>query len=246
MHSTGSEPRLRLGIDFGTSNTVAVLSRPDGRTAPVLFGETPLLPSAVCLDPGGSGGLLVGRDALHAGRSRPEFLEPNPKRRIDEGTVLLGDREIAVAYLIAGVLHRVATEARRVSGDNAVAETVLTCPAGWGAPRRQVLLDAAQAAGLGSVSLLAEPVAAAAYFVRVLGNDIPDGSALVVYDFGAGTFDASVVRRTPGGFTVLAEEGLREAGGLDVDAAIVGYLGAIYAAGSPEHRRRHRRRYGGG
>jgi hypothetical protein len=42
---------LRLGIDFGTSSTVAVLARADGRVAPVLFGETPLLASAVCLDP---------------------------------------------------------------------------------------------------------------------------------------------------------------------------------------------------
>src|SRR5438477_12218731 len=167
-------PSGRLGIDFGTSNTVAVITRPDGLTVPLLCGETPLLPSAVCLDSGeGSRGgevssdrLLVGRDALHAGRSRPELLEPNPKRRIDEGAVLLGDREIPVAHLIAAVLQRVAIEARRVGGDHPIAETVLTCPADWGSPRRQVPLDAARTAGLsgewGTVRLLVEPVAAAA------------------------------------------------------------------------------------
>ena len=58
-----------LGIDFGTSNTAAVLGWPDGRTTPLLFDGAPLLPSAVYLD--GSGGLLVGADARSAhGRTR--------------------------------------------------------------------------------------------------------------------------------------------------------------------------------
>src|SRR5262245_24055429 len=110
-----AEQTLRLGIDFGTSSTVAFLARADGRVAPLLFGDSPVLPSAVCLNP--DGGLLVGRDATYAGRSRPEDLEPNPKRRIDEGTVLLGDRELPVVDLIAAVLRRVGQEAYRVTGE---------------------------------------------------------------------------------------------------------------------------------
>jgi ABC-type xylose transport system substrate-binding protein len=218
----------RLGIDFGTSSTVAVLRGPDGRSTPILFGETPVLPSAVCAD---GDRLLAGRDALHLGRSRPEHLEPNPKRRIDEGVVLLGAREVPVAELIAAVLLRAREEADRVADGGG--ETVLTCPAGWGPRRRAVLREAATRAGLDAVTLIAEPVAAASYFVHVLGNDISSGNCLLVYDFGAGTFDASVVRRTGDGFTVLAEEGLPDAGGLDVDAAIVSYLGAVYATRAP-------------
>jgi molecular chaperone DnaK (HSP70) len=167
--------------------------------------------------------LLVGRDALHVGRSQPQHLEPNPKRRIDEGTVLLGEREVPVAELIAGVLRRVREEASRVIG-GPVDETVLTCPASWGSRRRAVLREAAALGGLGEVTLVAEPVAAASYFVDVLGNDVPIGSAIVVYDLGA-----SVVRRTGDGFAVLAEEGLADAGGLDIDATIVSYLGAVFA-----------------
>jgi molecular chaperone DnaK (HSP70) len=41
-----------LGIDFGTSNTVAALTGPDGRTRPLLFGSSPLLASAVFAGPG--------------------------------------------------------------------------------------------------------------------------------------------------------------------------------------------------
>ena len=107
--------RFRLGVDFGTSHTVAVLAWPDGTAQPLLFDGSPLLPSAVYADP--SGALLVGQDAWHAARTGPQHFEPNPKRRIDEGLVLLGRRELPVEELIASVLARVAAEAVRVAGE---------------------------------------------------------------------------------------------------------------------------------
>jgi molecular chaperone DnaK (HSP70) len=64
------------------------------------------------------------------------------------------------------VLGRVAAEARRVAGGRPGSVT-LTCPAAWGARRRDILLDAADVAGLGSPTLVAEPAAAAGYFVEV-------------------------------------------------------------------------------
>jgi hypothetical protein len=81
--------------------------------------------------------------------------------------------------------------------------TVLTHPAGWGPQRRSLLVDAAQRAGLPAVGLVAEPVAAAMYFTDGLGHHVPDGHSVVVYDFGGGTFDISVVRRLNGGWHVL-------------------------------------------
>ncbi|WP_432995062.1 Hsp70 family protein [Dactylosporangium sp. CA-233914] len=224
-----------LGIDFGTSSTVAVVKLDDGRTVPLLFGETPLLPSAVCVTPGSE--LLVGRDAIQASRSRPEAFEAHPKSRIDDGEVLLGDQAVPVAELIGAVLRRVHDEAVRVAGA-AVGRLVLTHPAGWGARRRRTLREAATVAGLPTAVLVAEPVAAAAYYVHVLGHAVPPGGLLVVYDFGAGTFDASVVRRTGDGFEVLAEAGILDAGGLDIDAAIVAHLGAVHGVSDPEGWRR--------
>ena len=214
-----------LGIDFGTSNTAAVLRWPDGRVRPLLFDGSPLLPSAVVLD--GGGALLAGREALNGARAWPGSFEPNPKRRIDDGVVLLGDREMSVVDLIAAVLGRVADEARRVVSGQLC--TVLTHPASWAAPRREVLVAAARQAGLGEPRLVAEPVAAASYFVDVHGERLPVGATALVYDFGAGTFDASVVLRTESGYDVLASEGLPDAGGLDIDAAVIAYLGAVYA-----------------
>src|SRR5690348_6143341 len=217
----GGPKRHALGVDFGTSNTVAVARWPDGRARPILVDGSPLLPSAVYAEPGGA--LAVGRDAVHSARLDPARFEPNPKRRIDDGLVLLGDHEFEVVDLIAGVLARVAEEWHRAVGP-VRPETTLTCPATWGAARRGLLAEAAARAGLEGARLVAEPVAAATYFAEILGRDVPIGSVVVVHDFGAGTFDASVVARTASGFEVMAVDGRDDIGGLDVDAAIVEHL----------------------
>src|SRR3954468_21262398 len=217
----GGLQRHGLGIDFGTSNTVAVARWPDGRARPILIDGSPLLPSAVYAEAGGH--IAVGRDAVHSARLDPARFEPNPKRRIDDGLVLLGDHEFEVVDLIAGVLARVAEEWHRAVGP-VRPDTTLTCPATWGAARRGLLAEAAARAGLEGARLVAEPVAAATYFAEILGRDVPIGSVVVVHDFGAGTFDASVVARTASGFEVLAVDGRDDIGGLDVDAAIVEHL----------------------
>jgi len=233
-----------LGIDFGTSHTVAVVRWPGGRTRPLIFDGSPLLPSAVAAEPRigsvqapqhgparkpGSAtvdaGLVVGRDAVHSGFSAPASCEPNPKRRIDELDVLLGERVVGVGQLIAAVLCRVVAEFERTVG-SPPSDVTMTCPASWGAPRRRVLAGAASAAGLSDARLVAEPVAAATYFAQGLGHDVPLGSAVVVYDFGAGTFDASVVSRTAHGFDVLALDGLDNVGGLDIDELVMDLIGA--------------------
>jgi molecular chaperone DnaK (HSP70) len=223
-----SAAQARLGVDFGTSNTAAMVRWPDGRVRPLLFDGSPLLPSAVYAEP--TGALIVGRDAVHSARLEPSRFEPNPKRRVDDGTVLLGDRELPVVDLIAAVLSRVSEEFGRTVG-GAVGETTLTCPATWGATRRLVLSDAAAAAGLGRARLVGEPVAAATYFTEVLGRSVPIGSVVVVYDFGAGTFDASVIARTAAGFEVLAVDGRDDLGGLDLDDAVVKLVGNACAHG---------------
>ncbi|MEV4707141.1 Hsp70 family protein [Actinoplanes sp. NPDC049316] len=224
-----------LGVDFGTSNTVAVARWPDGRARPILVDGSPLLPSAVYAQPDGL--LVVGRDAVHSARRDPARFEPNPKRHIDDGIVLLGDREFPVVDLVAAVLVRVAEEWHRAVGP-VRPEVTLTCPATWGATRRGLLAEAAARAGLEGARLVAEPVAAATYFAEVLGRDVPIGSVVVVHDFGAGTFDASVVARTAEGFEVLAVDGRDDIGGLDVDAAIVDHLGELCAGQDPDAWRR--------
>jgi outer membrane protein assembly factor BamB/actin-like ATPase involved in cell morphogenesis len=219
-----------IGVDLGTSNTVAVVRWPDGRTRPLLVDGVSVLPSGVFLD--GSGALYVGRDAQRMAQLDPARYEPNPKRRIDEAAVLLGDREVPVVDLLAAVLGAVARAAMEAVGF--LPPAVLTYPAAWGPPRRDKLLAAAARAGWPPVRLVPEPVAAARYFADVLRRPVPVGSALAVFDFGGGTLDVAVVRNEGAGFAVLGCGGISELGGLDVDAALVEQLGGVLAATAPQ------------
>ena len=226
---TGASDVL-LSVDYGTSNTVAVVRWPDGRTRPLLFDGSPLLPSGVYRD--GTGALLAGRDAAHSAWLDPARFEPYPKSRVGDGTVLLGDTETPVAELVAATLRLVAAEAARAAG-TAPAALTLTYPAAWAAPRRGVLHEAAALAGLGPARLVPEPVAAAAYFTTVLGHRLAPGQYLIVYDLGAGTFDVSAVQRSPDGYQVVDVDGLPSLGGLDLDAVLVRLVGAAVADTDP-------------
>ncbi|WP_345128181.1 Hsp70 family protein [Dactylosporangium darangshiense] len=167
----------RLGIDFGTSTTVAALAGPDGTLRPQVF---------------------------------------------DSDLPVASARETPSVEAVAAVLARVAGEAARAtSAAGAVPPAVLTHPAAWRPDRRRLLVEAAGLAGLGETELLTEPVAAARYYTALLDRHIPAGSCLVVYDLGAATFDVTVVRQAADGFSIAAAGGLLDAGGLDLDAAVV-------------------------
>jgi outer membrane protein assembly factor BamB/Ethanolamine utilization protein EutJ (predicted chaperonin) len=219
-----------LSIDLGTTHTVAVVRRGGQQPRTLVFDGTPLLPSGVYVDIIGT--VHTGRDAQRLGASEPHRYEPYPKRRIDDGTVLLGEIGVPVAELLAAVLRRVSGEAAQ-AGVLPGSPTVLTCPADWGQPRREVLRDATRRAGLGHAILVDEPVAAATYCADVLGRQVPVGAALAVFDFGGGTLDVAVVRREPTGFRVLGTGGLDDLGGVDIDAALVGHLGQLLGTVDP-------------
>ncbi|MFY1688854.1 Hsp70 family protein [Plantactinospora sp. WMMB782] len=212
---------VHLGIDVGTSNTVAALRGRDHEVRPVLFDGALLLPSAVFVD---GDTTLVGLDARHAGVSRPALLEPNPKRCIDDRTVLLGEQEIPVEALLAAILRRVRDAAEQAAGQ--VGAVCLTYPATWGTRRLATLTAAARLAGLPEPTTVHEPVSAAAHFVGLPDVDLSAGQLALVYDLGAGTFDATLIRRTDAGFDVVASQGLPDAGGLDIDAAVVASISA--------------------
>ncbi|GAA1512717.1 hypothetical protein GCM10009827_028780 [Dactylosporangium maewongense] len=218
-----------VGIDLGTSNTVAVIRSPDGRRRPVLFDGAPILPSAVYLQDNGQ--LAVGRDAQRLAQLDPARYEPNPKRRIDETTVLLGGTEVPTREMLAAVLRAVAAGVAEITRTPPPA--VLTYPASWAHTRRSLLQEAAALAGWRQVSLVPEPVAAARYFISALNHPLPLGAAMVVYDFGGGTVDIAVVRHSPEGFTVIGAGGLEDVGGLDLDATLVEHVGGLLRRSDP-------------
>ncbi|MGA8117326.1 MAG: Hsp70 family protein, partial [Actinocatenispora sp.] len=228
-----------IGIDLGTSNTVAVLRSPDGRTRPLLFDGQPIMPSVVCLDE--SGRLHVGRDAQRIAQLDPARCEPNPKRRIDERAVLLGDREVPVVHLLAAILKAIADKAVETVGF--LPQAALTHPAAWGQTRRAALLEAVRLAGWPPVRLVPEPIAAARYFAEVLRRPVPVGASIAVFDFGGGTLDVAVVRnedpadpRLAGrsSFTVSGSGGDESLGGLDLDDVLVRHVGQLIETSHPQ------------
>ncbi|MGI8415683.1 MAG: Hsp70 family protein [Nakamurella sp.] len=221
-----------LSIDFGTSNTVVALAVDGQAPRTITFDASPLLPSAVFVAADGS--VTVGREAQRQARLDPARYEANPKRRIDDGEVLLGDRVVGVVDLIAAVLRNVAAEVRRQLGGAAPDEVRLPHPAQWGATRQNTLVSAARSAGLGNnLVLIPEPVAAAAQYTRLPGRTLAPGGTVAVYDLGGGTFDIAVVGRTQNDFHVLAEAGLADLGGLDFDQAVLDHVGRGTSAADP-------------
>ncbi|MEV4694793.1 Hsp70 family protein [Micromonospora echinospora] len=244
----GQQDGFALGVDLGTSNTVAVLRWPDGRTRPVLVDGHPILPSGVYAD--AAGHLHVGRDAQRLAQADPAAYEPNPKRRVDEETVDLGGRAYRPAELLAATLRAVADAA--VAAVGMLPPAVVTHPAAWTPARRRVLHDALELAGWPAAAehtlagpiapgtrLLREPVAAARYFTQVLRRPVPVGGSVAVFDFGGGTLDVAVLRNEgadpwgDSGFQLIATGGIPDLGGLDLDAALLGRLGELVGPAHP-------------
>jgi molecular chaperone DnaK len=220
---------LRVAVDFGTSSTCVAVSL-HGREAQVVAVDgRPVLSSAVYAAPDGT--LFVGLEAERQAAVDPSRYEPNPKRRIDEPELLLGNNVVPVREVIRAVLTRAVQEARRFAGGAPVEQLVLTHPADWGGIRTQVLRQAAN--GMSErISLVPEPVAAAVFHAS-LGAQV---ETLAVLDLGGGTVDVSVVRRVPAapGFQVLATKGDPSFGGADVDQALLQHIGQLVSRTDPD------------
>src|SRR5271169_654876 len=99
----------QLGVDFGTSYTVAaVLEDGQVKVIDVESNGQSRIPSVVFLNTDGD--VLVGTSAQHQAVFAPERFEPSPKRCIADGDVFLGDRFVPVADLIAAVLRKIYVE----------------------------------------------------------------------------------------------------------------------------------------
>ncbi|MEV6243118.1 type VII secretion-associated protein [Lentzea sp. NPDC051838] len=220
---------LHVAVDFGTSSTCVAVSAHGREPQVVVFDGQPLVPSAVFAAADGT--LFVGQEAERQAAVDPARYEPHPKRRVDEGELLLGSTVLPVVDVVRAVLTRAVGEARRVGGGAPVDLLVLTHPADWGTVRTRVLLQAAR--GLGrELVLVPEPVAAAVF--HSASHSIPDGAALAVLDLGGGTVDASVVARAGKSFRVLSAKGDPSFGGADVDQALLEHVGGLVAAKDPE------------
>ncbi len=83
--------------------------------------------------------------------------------------------------------------------------------------------QAVRLADVGDVSLISEPEAAAIHYA--IEERVPTGAVVGVYDFGGGTFDATVLRTSAGGFELIGRpEGMERLGGIDFDEAVLRHV----------------------
>ncbi|NMI01728.1 Hsp70 family protein [Pseudonocardia acidicola] len=215
-----------LGVDLGTTFVAAAIARPSGVEMFTLGDRTVVAPAVVYVRDDGT--LVAGDAAGRRSVSSPDRVGREFKRRLGDPTpVMLGGAAYPVTTLLGTLLHDVITRVTETEG-TAPEEVVLTHPANWGPFRRELFEEVPPHAGLAVAQMVTEPEAAAAYYAA--SRQLTDGEIIAVYDLGGGTFDATVLRKHPGGIEILGTpEGIERLGGVDFDEAILSFIN--YEAG---------------
>ncbi|MEM4238944.1 MAG: molecular chaperone DnaK [Nitrososphaerota archaeon] len=212
-----------IGIDLGTSNSAAALvigGRPtlipsvEGVT---IYGKA--FPSYVAITKDGQ--LIVGEPARRQAVTNPEGTATGFKRKMGtDYKYKLHGKEFTPQQLSAFLLQKIKRDAEAFLGDT-VTEAVITVPAYFNDNQRQATKDAAEIAGLKVLRIINEPTAAAlAYGLDKLEKEMK----ILVFDFGGGTLDVTIMEFGGGVFEVKATSGDTQLGGRDMDEAVVSYL----------------------
>jgi molecular chaperone DnaK (HSP70) len=228
-----------IGVDLGTTNSCVYYLNESGD--PVLAVDArgrKFFPSVVwCAGPGKD--VEVGHTAKsRVGRMPPPVVAVKRKMGTTE-TVKLGGVEVTaveVSAKILGYARKLVEEATRDS----IGGVVVTMPAYFGAAPKRDTYDAAvqaffggdAAAAKGRLELQLEPEAAAYAYTS---EDPAETLRILVYDLGGGTFDVTVLEKTPGaGLSVLKFGGDPHLGGDDIDDRIGTWILYVTQGGKPE------------
>ena len=212
-----------IGIDLGTSNSAAafleagkpkIIPSAEGLTA---YGKA--FPSVVAFTKDGQ--LLVGEPARRQAVSNPEGTISAAKRKM--GTSFkykIHGKEYTPQQISAFILQKIKRDAEAFLGEK-VEKAVITVPAYFDDNQRQATKDAGAIAGLDVIRIINEPTAAALAY----GLDKADKSLkILVFDFGGGTLDVTVMEFGEGVFEVKSTSGDTQLGGTDMDEALMNLL----------------------
>jgi molecular chaperone DnaK len=228
-----------IGIDLGTTNSVvAVMEGGEPKVIPNEEGGR-TTPSVVAFTK--SGERLVGQVAKRQAITNPDNTIYSIKRfmgrRYNEVTDEMkmvpykvkqqGDHIVVEAQgkdytppeISAMILQKLRKAAEDYLGQS-VTEAVITVPAYFNDAQRQATKDAGKIAGLDVKRIVNEPTAAALAY----GLDKKKDDTIVVYDFGGGTFDVSVLEVGEGVIEVKSTNGDTHLGGDNIDQRIVDWL----------------------
>ncbi len=231
-----------VGIDLGTTNSLVAVCE-ELRPRVLLDGESKLIPSVVSYDQAGRP-QAVGQRARTLKSVDPEGVLYSVKRLMGRGKsdlpkisqdlpfdfspstdemirMKLSGRPITPIEVSAEILKR----CKRVAEDQLaqpIHKAVVTVPAYFNDAQRTATAVGGKIAGLEVVRMINEPTAAALAFG--LGETSGRTQTVLVYDFGGGTFDVSILKIVDGVFEVLSTDGDTQLGGDDLDAAIMKLL----------------------
>jgi len=207
-----------LGIDFGTTNSlIGYLDKDTPKLIPN-SRDSLLTPSVVGMSE--TGDLLVGEAAKNQSIAFPDRTVSSIKRILGEDKVItLGKEQFTPQEIAGAIIKRLKLDAEEHLGE-IVEEAVITVPAYFSDAQRQAVKDAGEIAGFVVERILNEPTAAALAY----GLNSESKDTIMVYDFGGGTFDVSIIRAREGAFRVLATNGDVQLGGDDMDWAIAEWL----------------------
>ena len=204
-----------IGIDLGTTNSLAAYWA-DGecRLIPNALGSF-LTPSVVSVDDDGS--VFVGEVARERLISHPDRTASVFKRSMGTDRLYpLGSRSFRAEELSAFVLRKLKEDAEKHLGEP-VEEAVVSVPAYFGDKARRATRDAGRLAGLKVERIVNEPSAAALACQQLKQQD---KARMLVYDFGGGTLDVSLVDCFENVVEIFAVSGDAQLGGSDFDRLI--------------------------
>ncbi len=231
-----------LGIDLGTTNSaMAIVEVGQPRVLENKEG-TRTTPSIVAL--GKNGERYVGVTAKRQAVTNPTNTIFSAKRLIgrrfsdeevqhDKGSlpyeiregsnkdveVKMGDKWYKPAEIAAMILQKLKADAEDKIGEK-ITDAIITVPAYFDDSQRKATKDAGEIAGLNVKRVINEPTAAALAY----GFDKKKNEQIVVYDFGGGTFDVSVLEVSEDTIEVRGTGGDTHLGGDDIDQRIIKYL----------------------
>jgi molecular chaperone DnaK len=205
-----------VGIDLGTTNSlVGAVSDGEAR----LFGDGTgevLLPSVVGSSADGT--VIVGRSAHNQRLLDAKGTVVSVKRRMGEQVQLrVGPSELSPAQVSALILGALLDRVEAAFGRRPT-RAVITVPAMFDDAQRQATRDAGEIAGLAVERLVNEPTAAALRYQTGQEQNV------LLYDFGGGTFDVSILEMDEGLLEVRTSRGDTALGGSDIDAAILEWV----------------------
>lgn len=239
-----------IGIDLGTTNSVVAFKDVTVRTIQTGANNEDLCRSCVAMDK--SGNFIVGNSVFNSWkRHAPNIVvsakrlmgasisDPNVQKmkgdkhsypfgiqKLSGGTedavaILLHGKEYTPEQISAEILRSLKNDACNKIGD--VEYAVITVPAYFNEKQKSATKKAAKLAGLKVLQLLAEPTAAALSYG--FDNLKPDeDKTLLIYDFGGGTFDLSILTAAGGQFVETGAGGDRWLGGDDIDMILSDYV----------------------